>query len=138
MGQIYPHNAIMIEISKAALSEIKRMQKVRDRVESKLRLGVAIGGCNDFYYTIDLATSIDSEDVAYEANGISVLIDRQYLAYLDRLKLDYSEDLMGGGFRFQNPQAASVCGCGNSFSLAEPLVSSIVNPVETERWQLPT
>ncbi len=119
----------MIEISKAALSEIKRMQKVRERVDSKLRLGVATGGCNDLHYTIDLADSIGFGDIAYEIDGISILIDRQHLAPLDRLKLDYSEDLMGGGFRFQNPQAATVCGCGNSFSLASS---------EAERWQLPT
>ncbi len=119
----------MIEISKAALSEIKRMQKVRDRADSKLRLGVATGGCKDFYYTIELATAIDSADIVYETNGVSILIDRRHLASLDRLKLDYSEDLMGGGFRFQNPQAATVCGCGNSFSVANS---------EAERWQLPT
>ena len=119
----------MIEISKAALSEIKRMQKVRDRADSKLRLGVAMGGCKDFYYTIELANSIESTDIVYETNGISILVDRQCLAYLDRLKLDYSEDLMGGGFRFQNPQSSAVCGCGNSFSLAN---------TEVERWQLPT
>ncbi len=119
----------MIEISKAALSEIKRMQKVRARSDSKLRLGVASGGCKDFYYTIELANSIVAEEIAYEVHGISVLIDRQHLEYLDRLKLDYSEDLMGGGFRFQNPQADTVCGCGNSFALAS---------TETARWQLPT
>jgi iron-sulfur cluster assembly accessory protein len=119
----------MIEISKAALSEIERIQKVRERSDRKLRLGVATGGCKEMYYTIDFASSIDPEDIAYEVNGISLVVDRQHLAYLDRLKLDYSEDLMGGGFRFQNPQAASVCGCGNSFSIAN---------LETERWQLPT
>jgi iron-sulfur cluster assembly protein len=119
----------MIEISKAAISEIKRMQKVRDRSDSKLRLGVATGGCKDLYYTIDLANATETADLAYDIQGISVLIDQQQLAYLDRLKLDYSEDLMGGGFRFQNPQATSVCGCGNSFAIANP---------EAERWQLPT
>lgn len=120
----------MIEISKAALSEIRRMQKFRDRADSKLRIGVATGGCNDFYYTLDLADSIETEDIVSEVNGISILIERQHLKYLDRLKLDYSEDLMGGGFRFQNPQADnSVCGCGNSFSIASSAV---------ERWQLPT
>jgi iron-sulfur cluster assembly protein len=119
----------MIEISNAALSEIRRMQKVRDTADRKLRIGVAAGGCKDVYYTIDFAGEIAPEDIIYETNGISLVVDRQQLSYLDRLKLDYSEDLMGGGFRFQNPQAASVCGCGNSFSI----VSSA-----TERWQLPT
>lgn len=119
----------MIEISKAASSEIKRMQKVSDRADTKLRLGLASGGCNELYYTLELVNSIEPADVTYEINGICVAIGSQDLAHLNRLKLDYSEDLMGGGFRFQNPQATSVCGCGNSFSLASAPVA---------RWQLPT
>jgi iron-sulfur cluster assembly protein len=119
----------MIEISKAAIAEIHRMQSVRDRLDSKFRVSFGSGGCEKFYYTIDLADSISETDRVYEVDGISVLIDREHLEYLDRLKLDYSEDLMGGGFRFENAQATSVCGCGNSFSIAN---------VESERWQLPT
>jgi iron-sulfur cluster assembly protein len=127
----------VIEISKAAISEIKRVQKVRKQLDRKFRIGLAAGGCKDFYYTIDLTESIDDRDSIHEINGISMAIDRQQLEYLDRLKLDYSEDLMGGSFRFENPQATSVCGCGNCFTLAEPLVSKLANS-ELERWQLPT
>jgi iron-sulfur cluster assembly protein len=119
----------MIEISKAAIAEIHRMQTVRDLLGSKFRVSFGNGGCEKFYYTIDLADSIAETDRVYEVDGISVLIDRQHLAYLEHLKLDYSEDLMGGGFRFENPLATTVCGCGNSFSIAN---------VESERWQLPT
>ncbi len=107
----------MIEISKAAIAEIKRMQTVRQQTDSKFRLGLSSGGCKDFYYTIDLEEQIEADDRVYEVGGVSVLIDCQQLQYLDRIKLDYSEDLMGGGFRFQNPHAISVCGCGNSFSV---------------------
>ena len=129
----------MIEISQAAIAEIVRMQTVRDQNTSKFQIGFASGGCNDFYYTIDLVDAISDrvgeaslkENRVYQINGISVLIDLQQLAYLDNLKLDYSEDLMGGGFRFQNPLAASVCGCGNSFSMMDGESGS-------ERWQLPT
>jgi iron-sulfur cluster assembly protein len=119
----------MIEISKAAIAEIHRMQTVRALLESKFRVSFTNGGCENFYYTIDLTDSIAETDRVYEVGGISVLIDRQHAEYLDRLKLDYSEDLMGGGFRFENARATSVCGCGNSFSIAN---------VESERWQLPT
>lgn len=127
----------MIEISKAAIAEIGRMQAVRDcrrqtegqRREAYCRVGFAGGGCENFHYTIDLADSIAQTDRVYEVGSISVLIDLQHLGYLDHLKLDYSEDLMGGGFRFENPLATSVCGCGNSFSIAN---------IESERWQLPT
>ena len=137
----------MIEISQAAIAEIVRMQTVRDRNTSKFQIGFASGGCNDFHYTIDLVDTISDcvgvgdslplgtaaleENRVYQIEGISVSIDLQQLAYLDNLKLDYSEDLMGGGFRFQNPLAASVCGCGNSFSMVNV-------DLETERWQLPT
>jgi iron-sulfur cluster assembly protein len=119
----------MIEISPAAIAEIIRMQTIRDRVESNFRIGFVSGGCENFYYTIDLADSIAATDRVYNVGGISILIDRQQVAYLDLLKLDYSEDLMGGGFRFENPLANHVCGCGNSFAIAN---------VESERWQLPT
>jgi iron-sulfur cluster assembly protein len=135
----------MIEISKAAIAEIVRMQRVREQTTSNFRIGFASGGCNDFYYTIDLVDSSSDrvgvgealaeafleENRVYEINGVSVSIDLQQLAYLDNLKLDYSEDLMGGGFRFQNSLAASVCGCGNSFSM-------VSGDSESERWQLPT
>jgi iron-sulfur cluster assembly protein len=119
----------MIEISKAAIAEIERMQMMRDRRDSKFRVGFTNGGCENFHYTIELADTISDRDRVYEVLGISVVIDSQQIDYLDRLKLDYSEDLMGGGFRFENALATSVCGCGNSFAIAN---------VESERWQLPT
>jgi iron-sulfur cluster assembly protein len=119
----------VIEISKAAIAEIRRMQTARDRVNSNLRVGFAKGGCENFYYTIDLTDSILEQERVCSIEGIAVVMERQHLAYLDNLKLDYAEDLMGGGFRFENPLATNVCGCGNSFAIAH---------VESERWQLPT
>ena len=121
----------MIEISEAAIAEIQRMQAVRTQTDRRFRIGLARGGCKDFYYTVDLVNSNedDDNDLPYNVNGIPVSIDLHQLAYLEHLKLDYSEDLMGGGFRFENPLATTVCGCGNSFSIAH---------VESERWQLPT
>jgi iron-sulfur cluster assembly protein len=119
----------MIEISKAAIAEITRMRTVREQPTSKFHIGFASGGCKDFYYTIDLVDSTADHAGVQEVNGIVVSIDPHQLGYLDNLKLDYSEDLMGGGFRFQNPLATSICGCGNSFSMLA---------VESERWQLPT
>jgi iron-sulfur cluster assembly protein len=129
----------MIEISKAAIAEIVRMQTVREQNTSKFQIGFASGGCSDFYYTIDLIDSTSDRearhqggrDRVYDIDGVAVSIDLHQLPYLDNLKLDYSEDLMGGGFRFQNPLATSVCGCGNSFSMSDVIPDS-------ERWQLPT
>jgi iron-sulfur cluster assembly protein len=129
IGAIYLGVSIEMEISKAAIAEIRRMQSVRARIDSKFRIGFTPGGCEHFYYSVDLTDAIVDEDRVLEVSGIAVVIDRRQVEHLDRLKLDYSEDLMGGGFRFENPIATHVCGCGNSFAIAN---------VESERWQLPT
>jgi iron-sulfur cluster assembly accessory protein len=106
-----------IQISKAAATEIKRTQAVRQQPESKLRLGVSPGGCESWHYTIEIADTIAPDEQLYEISGLLVVVKSEHLDYLNDLKLDYSEDLMGGGFRFHNPRAVNVCGCGNSFSV---------------------
>jgi iron-sulfur cluster assembly protein len=109
----------MIHLSKSAASEIQRLQSKRQNMGTKLRLGVQTGGCADFFYTLDFDTTVKPEDQIYDQNGIQVVVDPQSLSYISDLTLDYSEDLMGGGFRFHNPQASASCSCGNSFSMAQ-------------------
>ncbi len=105
----------MINLSKAAADEIKRLQSKRQNLEGRLRIGVLRGGCAELYYKIDFDEAVNLGDHVYECDGISVLVDEQSFNYLTGLTLDYSEDLMGGGFRFHNPNAIESCGCGNSF-----------------------
>lgn len=106
----------MIELSKAAAQEIKRLQITRNQINSNLRLGLKTGGCADFFYTLDFDETINSEDNVLESNGISVVVDSKNHHYLKDLTLDFTEDLMGGGFQFHNPLASNTCGCGYSFS----------------------
>jgi iron-sulfur cluster assembly protein len=105
----------MIKLSQAAADEIRRLQAKRQCLEARLRLGVQAGGCADFYYTIDFDEVTNPCDRVYESDGIGVVVDEKSLSYIMGLVLDYSEDLMGGGFRFHNPNASESCGCGNSF-----------------------
>jgi iron-sulfur cluster assembly protein len=105
----------MINLSQAAVEEIKRLQLRRQMPEARLRLGVKAGGCAALYYTIDFDQMTNLGDRVYDCSGISVIVDQQSLNSLQELTLDYSEDLMGGGFRFHNPNAIEHCGCGNSF-----------------------
>ncbi|NEO30142.1 MAG: iron-sulfur cluster assembly accessory protein [Symploca sp. SIO3C6] len=107
----------MIQISQAAVKEIKRLQSRHQNPQLPLRLSVRTGGCVQLYYTLEFDSQINSDDCTIENDGISVLIDSYSSQYLKGLTLDFSEDLMGGGFRFQNPNAAESCGCGNSFRL---------------------
>jgi iron-sulfur cluster assembly protein len=105
----------MINISKSAASEIKRLQSKRQNPEARVRLGVQPGGCAELYYTIDFDEGMNPGDRLYDCGAISVIVDPLSLPYITGLTLDYSEDLMGGGFRFHNPNAVGSCGCGNSF-----------------------
>ncbi len=107
----------MINLSKAAASEIRRLQSCQ-KLDTKLHIGIQPGGCADVSYTIDFEEAIQSSDRLYDCNGIQVVIAQENLDYLAGLTLDYSEDLMGGAFRFHNPNALQTCGCGNSFSIS--------------------
>ena len=106
----------MINLSKAALAEVRRLQSRRKNSQTKLRLGVKTGGCADLHYTVDFDLDSNHEDYIQDCGGVVIAIDDFSLRYIENLTLDYSEDLMGGGFRFHNPQATVTCSCGNSFT----------------------
>ncbi len=106
----------MIHLSQSAANEIKRLQHSRCLTNSYFRLGVKPGGCSGFYYTLDLCEQPQQGDRIYASQEISILVDAQSEPYLNNLELDYAEDLMGGGFRFRNPNVSKVCGCGLSFA----------------------
>lgn len=108
----------MINISKAALAEIRRLHSKHQSPETKLRLGVQRGGCAELYYTIDFDETTNFGDRVFECDDILVTVDADSIQHLANLTLDYSEDLMGGGFRFHNPNALESCGCGNSFRIS--------------------
>jgi iron-sulfur cluster assembly protein len=107
----------MITITPTALQEIQRLQNSRQQKNSYFRIGVINGGCEHLIYRLNLETSSQENDHISEYQGLKIIIDQESLPLIENLKLDYSEDLMGGGFRFQNPQAAKHCNCGQSFSL---------------------
>ena len=106
----------MINLSKAAASEIRRLMTKQKQSNSLFRLGVQSGGCAGIYYTLEFDSAIKSEDQIYDCQGIQIVVEENSLNFINGLTLDYTEDLMGGGFRFHNPNASSTCGCGNSFS----------------------
>jgi len=108
----------MVDISSTAVAEIKRLKLSHETPDICLRLAVKSGGCLDFFYELlfeDEDFQVEKSDRLLEANGINLVVDEQSWKYVQDLKLDYAEDLMGGGFRFHNPQHQKVCGCGISF-----------------------
>ncbi|MEG3857694.1 HesB/IscA family protein [Microcoleus sp. herbarium12] len=106
----------MIHLSKTAALEINRLKSKHSHPNALFRLGVESSGCSGLSYTMAFDDAPVPEDTLCESEGVQVAIDPQHIKYLNELTLDYSEDLMGGGFRFHNPNAAQSCSCGNSFS----------------------
>ncbi|WP_028954030.1 HesB/IscA family protein [Synechocystis sp. PCC 7509] len=105
----------MITISPAAIQEIRRLKAKFANPEALFRLQVEPGGCSGLIYKLNFDPPTQS-DRLYESNGINIVIDPSSVEHLNGLTLDYSEDLMGGAFRFHNPNALTFCGCGNSFA----------------------
>lgn len=106
----------MIHLSPSAVREITRMKSKHQNPDAFLRLGVESGGCSGLYYTLELDAALKPDDQFYNCSGMQVAIAAPSLNYIADLTLDYSEDLMGGSFRFHNPQATASCSCGHSFS----------------------
>mmetsp|Transcript_26969 Transcript_26969/g.92077 ORF Transcript_26969/g.92077 Transcript_26969/m.92077 type:complete len:93 (-) Transcript_26969:6-284(-) len=83
-----------------------------------LRVGVKQGGCNGMSYVMDFEEigKIEADDSVIDGQGFKIVCDPKSLLYLFGLELDYSDELIGGGFQFHNPNADSECGCGKSFA----------------------
>jgi iron-sulfur cluster assembly accessory protein len=105
-----------IQLTPKALEMVRQML-VKEGLgpESGLRVGVVGGGCSGFQYTLNFDVQKEGDTVA-NVDGITVFIDELSLPYIAGITLDYVEGLHNGGFRFDNPRASRVCGCGSSFS----------------------
>jgi iron-sulfur cluster assembly accessory protein len=111
----------MIQISPSAAQEINRLSR-KQQASPMFRLSVAAGGCSDWLYTLKFDQVVHPDDQVFHCDDLQVIVAQQTLPFVQGTKIDYSEDLMGGGFRFHNPNAAQHCGCGSSFSLSEEAV----------------
>ncbi|MGQ9870168.1 HesB/IscA family protein [Leptodesmis sp.] len=107
----------MIQLSPTATIEILRLRAKSQEPDPKLRIAVVNGGCLPLSYSLSFESGEQPGDQTYRCNEITVLINSQALPYVNGLVIDYSEDLMGGGFRFHNPNALQTCSCGNSFAI---------------------
>ena len=109
----------MITITLLAAEKIKEIMKDDNKDPDKdfLRVFVQGGGCSGFQYGLMIAEDGQHEDdIIHESNGIRILIDPISITYLKGARVDFIENITGGGFQIKNPNATSTCGCGSSFN----------------------
>ena len=107
----------MINLTDAAAGQIKSLLETQGKEDARLRVFVAGGGCSGFQYGMSLEEAPMEGDVEIAINGINVIIDPRSAMYVEGAEVDFVNDgLMGGGFKIDNPNAASTCGCGTSFT----------------------
>lgn len=112
-----------ILITETAMQQLSRL--CREQGEGKLlRVGVRSGGCSGMSYTMDFVPSSDiqKDDELYDyaasdGDAFKVVCDPKSLLYIYGMQLDFSTELIGGGFNFTNPNATQTCGCGSSFAV---------------------
>jgi len=106
----------VITLTANAVKAAKRMRDKKQMGNVALRLGVEGGGCSGLSYKLGFDTEAGPGDVATDFDGLRVLVDAKSAIYLQGMTLDFSDALVGGGFKFENPNAKKSCGCGESFS----------------------
>jgi iron-sulfur cluster assembly accessory protein len=100
-----------------AISKVREIMAQQNPVPAGLRLGVVGGGCSGFSYSMSFENGAGMMDKSFEFDGLKVFVDATSLMYLNGCVVDYVETLEGAGFKFENPNVKSTCGCGSSFSV---------------------
>lgn len=107
----------MITLTESSISEVKRLLAQEKKESWGLRIGVAGGGCSGLSYTLAFDENPSPADTVIDASGVKVFIDPKSYLFLNGMTIDYSKDLLSGGFKFVNPNAKKSCSCGTSFSV---------------------
>ena len=105
----------LITLTPAAADAVRGLLEKRNLEGYALRVFISGGGCSGFQYGMALEANIRENDLLAEFNGVKVVVDEVSIEYLRGASVDYVEDVMGSGFKIENPNAISSCGCGSSF-----------------------
>ncbi|HEY1432726.1 MAG TPA: iron-sulfur cluster insertion protein ErpA [Stellaceae bacterium] len=106
-----------VVLTENAARRIATLKTEENAGDAFLRIAVSGGGCSGFQYGLSFDDQRNEDDFLFERNGIGVIVDDVSLGLLNGAEVDFVEDMMGASFQIRNPNAASSCGCGNSFSI---------------------
>jgi iron-sulfur cluster assembly protein len=106
----------MVNLTETAVTKVREILDTQEPKPAGLRISVVGGGCSGFSYSMAFENAPGMLDKTYTYDGLKVFVDQASMLYLDGAEVDYVESLEGSGFKFNNPQVKSTCGCGSSFS----------------------
>jgi iron-sulfur cluster assembly accessory protein len=106
-----------VNLTSTAVSKVKEIMAQQDPVPTGLRIGVVGGGCSGFSYSMSFENAPGVMDKVYKFDGLNVYVDATSAMYLNGCTVDYVETLEAAGFKFDNPNVKSTCGCGSSFNV---------------------
>ena len=104
-----------VSLTERAVAQILRLLAKDGRPDAFLRIGVKGGGCSGLEYVMKIDVKQRPYDMETEVGGAKIVCDAKSAVYLKDSTLEYTGNLIGGGFRFDNPNAGRSCGCGTSF-----------------------
>lgn len=105
-----------IEITSSAVEKVKELMKKENKSNHSLRVAVVPGGCSGFSYELSFVEKGEENDLEMEKDKLKIYVDRDSLEYLNGAKIDFVDTLQESGFKIDNPNVKSSCGCGNSFN----------------------
>lgn len=106
----------LVKLTVSAAKKVSTLLSKQGRTNGVLRVSVVGGGCSGLQYKMDLQDGPASRDILVESGGVRVVVDPKSALYVTGSELDYIEALQDGGFKVKNPNAATTCSCGESFS----------------------
>jgi iron-sulfur cluster assembly accessory protein len=106
-----------LNLTPNAIAKVKEIMAQQNPTPAGLRVGVVGGGCSGFSYSMSFENAAGMMDKVYDFDGLKVFVDATSLMYLKGAIVDYLETLEGAGFKFENPNVKSTCGCGSSFNV---------------------
>ena len=109
----------MVNVSPDAANRLSAMMREKELTGYALRVFVSGGGCSGLQYGMTFDDEMRDGDANFDCFGLRVLVDPISARYLTGANIEYSENLLGGGFKIDNPNAVSSCGCGHSFRAAD-------------------
>jgi iron-sulfur cluster assembly accessory protein len=109
--------AFPVSLTPTAVAKVKEIMTQQDPMPAGLRIGVVGGGCSGFSYSMNFENAAGMMDKVFNFDELKVFVDATSLMYLQGCVVDYVETLEAAGFKFENPNVKSTCGCGSSFSV---------------------